>query len=135
MSRRMNIRSLRPDCGNCGTRNLPHPRIACATPFQLKLAGSCLMEILDINRVETFLQRNVSTIRPVRVNHDAVTDHKTTTFLRRESECVNIVRRRVEVTVKFGCEERLISRHRKLVQAERGTGRGVDAVMRCGETR
>src|SRR5215469_15663021 len=133
MSRQMNIRSLWPDCGNCRTRNLLHPRIGCATPFQLKLAGSCLMEILDTNRVETLLQRNVSNIRPVRVNHDAITNHKTTTFLGRQSECVNIVRRSVEVAVKFGCEERLIWRHRKLVQAERGTG--CDAVMRCGETR
>ena len=86
------------------------------------------MEVLDINRVETLLQRNVS-------NHDAVTNHKTTSFLSGQSECVNVVRGSIEVAVKFGREERLILRHRKRPQVERGTGCGVDAVMRCSETR
>jgi hypothetical protein len=84
--------------------------------------------------VRTLPQRNVSNIRP-RVNHDAIIDHETTSFLNGQSECVNVVRGSKEIAVKFDREERLIWRDRKRAQTERSTGCGVDAVMRCSEKR
>src|SRR5215469_14562298 len=85
------------------------------------------MEALDFNRVETLLQRNVS-------NNDAVTDHKTTSFLWGQSECVNVVRGSIEVAVKFGREERLIFRHRKRAHVRYGPRTNRVLRLLCGNT-